>query len=180
MKGMVFTEFIELVEEKFGFSTADQIIQDAHPASGGAYTTVGLYDDAEMFALVQALSERSGIPVVDLLKIFGEHLFGRFFDMFPQFVDPAPDVFHLLSSVHEFIHVEVHKLYPDARLPAVICKRIDDSTLVANYKSHRPLGDFAEGLIRGAIKHFGETIDIQRRDIDTAKSEVEFTLVRIS
>jgi hypothetical protein len=179
MKGVVFTEFIEMVEQEAGFEMVDAILQAAHPASGGAYTGVGLYDDAELFALVAALSEKSGTPVPALLKHFGEHLFSRFVCMFPHFVDPAPDVFALLQSVDGFIHVEVHKLYPDALLPAVACELIGKHSLKVRYQSHRPLGDFAEGLLRGAMKHYNEHMDVQRTDLDPQKRKVEFVLTRI-
>lgn len=178
MKGVVFTEFIEMVEERFGFAATDAIIREADPASGGAYTAVGLYDDSEMFGLVKALSARSGISESDLLTVFGEYLFGRFAQMFPHFVAPAPDAFALLSSVKDFIHVEVHKLYPDAELPSIDCERINADTLKTRYRSHRPLGDFAEGLVRGVIGYYNEAIEVSRVDIDPAKREIEFTLVR--
>jgi hypothetical protein len=180
MKGVIFTEFIEMVEKQFGFAQADAIILKADPKSGGAYTAVGLYDDSEMFSLVNALSNQTNIPESDLLTAFGKHLFGRFSQMFPHFVSPASDTFSLLSSVKNFIHVEVHKLYPDALLPSIDCMRINERTLQTRYKSHRPLGDFAEGLIRGVILYFNEEIEVRRVDTTPDKHEVEFTLIRKS
>ncbi len=44
MKGVVFTEFIEMVEDQFSADMVDDIIDDAQPPSGGAYTAVGTYD----------------------------------------------------------------------------------------------------------------------------------------
>ena len=41
MKGIIFTEFIEMVEDKFGFEVADNIITNSNLPSGGAYTAVG-------------------------------------------------------------------------------------------------------------------------------------------
>ena len=38
MKGIVFSEFMELVEEKFGLETVDHLIESTDLASGGAYT----------------------------------------------------------------------------------------------------------------------------------------------
>ena len=41
MKGLVFTEFLELVDEQFSFETCEQIIEMSDLPSGGIYTSVG-------------------------------------------------------------------------------------------------------------------------------------------
>ena len=86
MKGIVFTEFIEMVEETFSMEMADEIIENAHLESGGAYTTLGTYDHREMLELVTQLSQSTGIPVPDLVRVFGIHLCGRFADNLPGHV----------------------------------------------------------------------------------------------
>ncbi len=52
MKGIVFTEFLEMVEEKFSPELADRIVEEAELPSGGVYTTVGTYNHGEMIKLV--------------------------------------------------------------------------------------------------------------------------------
>lgn len=44
MKGVVFTEFIEMVEGRFGLAMVDRIIEAAQLPSSGVYTAVGTYD----------------------------------------------------------------------------------------------------------------------------------------
>ena len=51
MKGIIFTEFLELVEEKFGLGMVDKIISQSELNSGGAYTSVGTYEFSEMLQL---------------------------------------------------------------------------------------------------------------------------------
>ena len=41
MKGLVFTEFLEMVESKWGLATVDRVIQGAALPNNGAYTSVG-------------------------------------------------------------------------------------------------------------------------------------------
>ena len=41
MRGIVFTEFLALVEDKFGLEMVDRIIFQSNLASEGAYTTIG-------------------------------------------------------------------------------------------------------------------------------------------
>ena len=63
MKGVVFTEFLEMVEDRFSPEMADRIIEGAELASGGVYTTVGTYDHGEMIQLVRlSPTDRSLYP----------------------------------------------------------------------------------------------------------------------
>lgn len=78
MKGVVFTAFLEMVESQYTANMVDDIIDDCHLPSGGAYTAVGTYPHEEMVDLVVALSKRSGIPIPDLLRAYGQHLFAHF------------------------------------------------------------------------------------------------------
>ena len=78
MKGVVFTEFLEMVEEKFGDEMVDDIINDSDLSTNGAYTAIGTYPHNEIITLVVNLSKYSKIPVPDLVHVFGKHLFSRF------------------------------------------------------------------------------------------------------
>ncbi len=98
MKGIVFSEFLELVEEKFGLETVDHLIESTELASGGAYTAVGTYPHSEMVALVVALSQKSGIPVPDLLKVFGHHLFNTFNKNYSVFFEGVEHPYDLLEK----------------------------------------------------------------------------------
>jgi hypothetical protein len=164
MKGMVFTELLDMVEDSFGADMVDDIIDDAKLASGGAYTAVGTYDHGEIVELVVCLSKRTGIEVPDLLKTYGQHLFARFAAMHTQFFSDSSDSFSFLETVHGYIHVEVRKLYPDAELPHLDCVRVTPDKLVVSYKSKRPFADFAEGLLRGCMEYFNEVMSIERQD----------------
>ena len=55
MLGIVFTEFMEMVEERFSPEVLDRIMEQAAPANQGAYTAVGYYPHEEILALVVAL-----------------------------------------------------------------------------------------------------------------------------
>ena len=75
MKGLIFTEFLELVEDKFGLVMVDKIIEQSELDSGGAYTAVGTYEFSEMLQLVTNLSNNTAIDVSDLFLVYAEHLF---------------------------------------------------------------------------------------------------------
>lgn len=177
MKGVVFTEFLDLVADEFSPDIADHIVDDADLPSKGIYTAVGTYTHAEMASLVIALSKRTGIKVPDLLKTYGVHLFKRFHASFPEFFAAAQDSFGFLASIEDIVHVEVKKLYPDAELPSFETVLISPDRMAMTYRSPRCLGDFAEGLMIGVFKHFGETVSLARSDEDGGRI-VRFELTR--
>ena len=109
MKGIVFTEFQELVETAYSDEMYDRIVEAANNPSGSIYTSVGTYDYRELITLVVQLSEFTKTPVPDLVFAFGQHLFGRFVDLFPHFFVGIADAPTFLASVDSFIHVEVKK-----------------------------------------------------------------------
>jgi hypothetical protein len=179
MKGVVFTEFLEMVETKFSLDVVDHIITEAALPNDGAYTAVGTYDHREMVRLVSSLSAAVRVPVPELLRTFGEYLFQRFTVNYPEFFHIRANALEFLHGIEERIHSEVRKLYPDAELPAIRCEAPDRDHLVVEYRSARAFGDLAEGLIRGCIAHFGEPIEMRREDLPgTPGAHVRFTLER--
>jgi len=164
MKGMVFTEFMDLVENKWSLDMVDTVIAKSGVASGGAYTAVGTYPHEEIVALVVALSQETGIPVPALVKAFGQHMFARFAQLYPRFFVGIDNSFKFLSGIEEVIHAEVRKLYPDAELPTFETV-LTPNRLEMTYISNHPFADLAHGLIEGCIAHFGEDIEVQRENV---------------
>ena len=153
MKGLVFTEFLEMVESAHGMDTTDQLLDIPTLESGGAYTSVGTYDAGELVEMVVLLSELIEQPIDDLLVAFGEYLFVRFHALFPTMFAGKANSREFLMSIHGHIHVEVRKLYPEADLPNFDAQP-DDEGLTLKYSSKRPFAMFALGLIRGCLSHF--------------------------
>lgn len=180
MKGLVFTEFMSLVEARFGLETLDHIITAAELPNDGAYTSVGTYDHMELIRMVVHLSNRTDIPADTLVQVFGEHLCGQFVRKFPDFFSAHTTTFDFLDTVDEYIHVEVKKLYPDATLPAFTTVRPTPTSMEMTYRSVRCLSALAEGLLNGAISHFGEDITLAKNVINPDGSEVVFTLEKVA
>ncbi len=180
MKGIVFREFIEMVENEFSFEMADEIISASDLSTAGAYTSVGTYPHAEMVSLVTNLSKQTGQPVPALLNHFGRHLFTRFTVIHPNYVNNYGSAFELLQQLDGNIHVEVKKLYSDAELPSFTYEELPEGGMHFDYRSSRGLADFAEGLIEGCIAHFGHAVTVSRTDLpaDEHGSHTRFTLTR--
>lgn len=180
MKGIVFTEFLTMVEERWSIEFAEELIESVDLPSGGAYTAVGTYDHSEMSALVTQLSVVTETPVPTLLRVFGHYLFGRFAVLYPVFFEGVTSSIDLVASIDGVIHVEVRKLYPDAELPRFFTLESTPDLLTVEYQSDRHLGDLAEGLIEAAIEHFEEkeTVILTRKNTEP-EGPVCFTLRRM-
>lgn len=179
MKGIVFCEFIEMIEERFSLALADRVISSCELATGGAYTAVGNYHHRELIALAQRLSEATGTPQAELLRAFGQHLLRRFAALYPAHFSAPRSTFELLAVLDSKIHLEVKKLYPDAELPVFQHEYPDTGRMVLWYSSTRPFTDLAEGLIRGCIDYFGERIALTREDLPCdSGARARFLLVR--
>lgn len=173
MKGVVFTEFSDMMEAQFGLATADAVMEKS--ASDGIYTAVGDYDYTELITMVAELSRISGVAVADLVEAFGHYLFGRFVVGYPQLFEGVDGALDLLEQVEDKIHVEVLKLYPSAALPRFDIQR-DGSVLHMRYSSPRCLGDLARGLIRGCLEHYDTQGTVVAEPEQEDGSVVRFTV----
>lgn len=180
MKGIVFSEFLEMVDDRFSIEMSERLIAETKPASGGAYASLGTYDHREIVAMVIKLSELTSIPVPDLLKTFGRHLLMRFTENFTTFFDGSTSAFDFLPKVENYVHLEMKKLYSDAELPSFTCNLLAPDSLEMVYRSARNFPDLAEGLILGVADYFGEQIDIKRRSIEGDPSAEYFLVTKLN
>lgn len=176
MKGVVFTEFINMVEEKFGYDIVDELLMQDGLTDDGAYTAVGTYPHTEMVQLVMGLHQKTEVEVPLLLKTFGKHLFGVFSKSYGVFFEHAKNAFDFLNSIENYIHVEVQKLYPDAELPRFENTMIDNKTLQMDYYSDRSMADLAEGLIESTFEHYQEDAHIDKTIVEPNGKHVRFVL----
>lgn len=177
MKGIVFTEFMEMIASSFGDDMVDNLIDGTDPASLGAYTSVGTYEFDELNNYIIELNRLTNIPVPNLVKSFGLHLGHTFTNKFSTFFKECNGTVGLLKGVHDHIHVEVQKLYPDAELPEFSFDDSDAHQFKLFYRSKRGLADLAEGLIEATMKHYQEHLKVSRHDgIDGDFHTAEFII----
>lgn len=177
MLGIVFTEFMEMVEEKFSFDMVDNLINNTGIGLYSGFTSVGDYNHNDLIRLVAELSKETKIPVDDIVVNFGCHLFHRFSVNYTQFFENQDCMFDFLERIEEFIHPEVKKLYPKALLPKFFFQHIEPDILKIIYSSKRPFGNLAHGMIEGCGEYFGEKIKIERYN-GKNENEVVFFIYR--
>jgi len=178
MKGIVFTEFLEMVEGRYGLQMVDTIIENATLPSGGAYTSVGTYEFNEMVQLLTQLGKETQLGTNDLLYSFGLYLFDGLARTHPDVVKSYRDPLSLLYSIEDHIHIHVKKLYPDAELPTFKIIEKTNDTLVMIYTSSRALYAMARGLIEKTFQHFKKNAQIDFELLNEQGTEVKFTIVQ--
>jgi hypothetical protein len=177
MRGFVFTEFVEVVEERYGMGVADQMIAATESGCGGAYVAVDTYPAEEFVGLVTSLASIVDAEPASLVESFGEHLFPRLADLYSHLLVGLDDPFDFLERLDGHVHFEVQKLEPEAELPHFDFERTGSDEALLTYRSQRALPHFAQGLLRGCFRHFGRGIEIRSTDrSDGAGTLVEFEI----
>jgi hypothetical protein len=160
MKGIVFTAFNDMVEQKIGIEMWEDLLASARPDSGGVYTSVADFPDQELLDMVAELSTKTGTPVVDLINGFGQYLFHVLVFKHSVFTDEKPNLMEFLKSIENVIHKEVRKLYHNPNLPSIDWEQPEENSLILHYHSPRKLCHLAQGLIKGAAEHYETNIKI--------------------
>ncbi|HAS63106.1 MAG TPA: guanylate cyclase [Vibrio sp.] len=176
MKGIIFTEFMDLVEEKFGLEVVDQILDSAEDS--GIYTAVGSYDHKKLLKLIIELSKITQHPPETLQQVFGQSVFKNLYKTLPYSASLAEckNSFQFVRLVEDYIHIEVKKLYPEANPPQFDFISESESELIFDYRSARCMSHVCFGLVQGCADHFGETINISMSEQSTDNSHVRFQL----
>ena len=178
MNGLLFTEFMEMVETTWSFDMVDTLIDRSQVSSGGIYTAVGSYPNEEMVALVKALAEETETPIDQIERTFGKYLFNRFAHEYPQYFTGIRDSFQFLAGVDEIVHANIRKYFPDTDPPTIIVEQ-SPGRLSLTYFSERPFSHLAQGLIEGCISHFGGDEVLQREPTpNLAGAKARFVLTR--
>jgi hypothetical protein len=176
VKGIIFSEFLNLVESKFGLETVDEIILKSDLESKGVYTAIGTYSFSEMLQLLQHLSTKTDISIDNLLLVYAEHFFSVIENSYPGLLATYKDPIEMISSIESHIHIEVRKIYPDAELPTFIVEEKNEDSLIMIYKSSRAMHHFGLGLMNKTFEHFNTKASIVLEKMKEDGTEVKFII----
>ena len=158
MKGIVFNRLEDLVRRDYGDETWETLLEKS--GVGGAYTSLGSYEDAEMYRLVAAATELLGTEAASVIRWLGREALPILAQRYPEFFAPHTTTRSFVLTLNDIIHPEVRKLYPGADVPDFDFELPGPNRLRMTYRSPRRLCAFAEGLIEGAAAYYGERVDI--------------------
>ncbi|CAH9053186.1 hypothetical protein PSECIP111951_02521 [Pseudoalteromonas holothuriae] len=162
MKGIVYRGLEELVIENHGMAAWEALL-DKHAPKNRVYISAQSYPDEELFAMANEVASILNKPLVDVLRVFGEYLFGYLIKKHSRILEQFDGFQSLILGIDSVIHAEVAKLYNEPNLPQISCEQIDDKHILLNYCSVRKLCFCAEGLIYGAGAHYGMKTQIDHQ-----------------
>ena len=178
MMGSLFTDFLEMLEEKLGFYTAEEVINQAGLKNGGAFTAVGYYTRQEMDQLVQSLSEKIGCSNEQVYYHFGVYLPARMTKRFPGFYASTPNLFLFLQKIGGLLEADTAKLYPREQAPLLSANIVNADKIEFLYDSKNCLGSMIEGCIVGHARYYNEEVKITRSELSEDGSKVLFVVER--
>lgn len=166
MRGIVFCEFLDWVEDQYGLTMVDRIILRSDLATGGAYTSIGEYDHDELRQLVAQLSAATQTTEPELLQVLGKRLFARSSEFFPRYFGSAHSSLDVLSNVDELIRVEIRKLYPDADVLKLEWGHEASEQWSFAYRSSLACADLVEGMLAASVEQFCDQIELEREELE--------------
>ncbi|MBN7820695.1 heme NO-binding domain-containing protein [Bowmanella yangjiangensis] len=177
MLGIIFTSFVDMVEERFPEIQVERLLETAAPQGGGAYTAVGYYAFEELQSLVVTLSNMTNRPVKTLLYDFGVYLFDVLKQSHESLLWSKEHLFDLLACLDTEIHRDVMSLYAQANPPRFTVIERDEQKIVLLYESARHLEALAHGLVVGAASHYQRNVSVDIQPSSTALGS--FIIVRL-
>jgi len=188
MKGIIFTEFLDLVEERFGLEMVDKIICQSKLDSQGIYTSIGTYSFYEFLQLLHNLSKNKSISLVNLLRVFAAQIFSAMDSIYPDMLTSCNDSIEMIAAMNQHIEKifttvnaspeELLKAKSFSPLPQFTVKEKTKNSLIIHYKSERGMQHFWLGLMHEMFQHFNETATIVLEKVKKDGSEVKFTITK--
>lgn len=178
MRGLLFTELIEMMEDLMGLEFANKVIAEAQLENQGAYTAIGNYPHKDLFKLLGILSSHAQNPQNKVIKSYGEYLFFRLCTLYPEEVKKYPNTFALLKEIPIILDRETRKLEPNAEVPDIKINIYKPDFMELTFNSKKRMGFLLEGWITACISHYQEPISFIRNDIDPEGMKVRFILLK--
>ena len=160
MKGIIFNVFEDFLDEKYGENTFDNIIEAMVPDVKEPFIAPGTYPDELLFSIIHKTMEEKNLELNPTLLEFGEFLFLQLAKKYPVFVKSHNNAKDFIKTIHDIIHVEVRKLFPEAVTPDFSYSNEKENEITITYTSKRSLFILAEGLINRCAKYYKEEIKL--------------------
>jgi len=168
MRALLCTQFLDFAGVRFG--------PGAEEAGGDPCDRASCPGPQHVRTRAEGVAGHTGVPVHLLLELFGMALFDRLVRGYPSFFVGIESTLDLVARFEAHVVAEVRQLDPAARLPLLAIVRRPRRPLEVSYRSPHGLADLAYGLLRGSVAHFGESLEVRRRDRGGTPSQASFHL----
>jgi hypothetical protein len=162
MKGSFVKCMEEMVIEKFGAPKWGECMDRAGiPLGRRNFTVLSDVDDADMRAIMKAISGTTPLSMEQVMDAFGEYwstVFGP--RVYSPYFSSAKNARELLLNL-DHIHDVMTRSIKFARPPRFSYEWKGDKHLIMHYNSTRGMVALMPGLIRGVGKHFNEKLGVR-------------------
>ncbi len=162
MKGIVFVNFNEFINELWEDEFWDNLLNEAELPSGGVYTTFDTYDDQKLFTLIYQAVDKKNIYVKDAQFVSGKWVFREFYSFAPAGVHNFTDVFESAHTVQSFIHLEADKLDTDTLHPKSMFLSGTPKKILSHYQSVGKLCFLCEDILPSPARHAGQKVKVSQ------------------
>jgi hypothetical protein len=162
MKGIVFVNFNEFINELWEDEFWDNLLNEAELPSGGVYTTFDTYDDQKLFTLIYQAVDKKNIYVKDAQFVSGKWVFREFCSFAPAGVHNFTDVFESAHTVQSFIHIEADKLDTDTLHPKSMFLSETPKKILSHYQSAGKLSFLCEDISLSPATHTGQKLKVSQ------------------
>jgi hypothetical protein len=181
MKGEIFNILEDFIVDNWGRDVFEDIFEQVHDKliTKVPFVGPGTYPDDDFMAIVIQAVAKLGVTLEQAVHAFGVYAFPKLAEKMPAYVDGHKHPKDFLLSLHDIIHVEVKKLYPDAETPEFQYIDQEKDKLIMIYKSKRKLYNFVEGMFESVGTYFKVPINY-KREIVSENCENEHCIFHLS
>ncbi len=160
MYGIFHVELQNYIETKYGHDVWRATKKKAG-LEDRFYMTVSTYLDSEVFALIDVVSDLTGVSRAHLFEDFGEFIAPTLMKTHEPLINPKWGLADFLLNTEEAIHRVVRLKNRGAQPPRLKFEQVGPNELHFYYDSPRRMDAVAKGIIKGIARHYGETVTIE-------------------
>lgn len=153
MKGVVFVELLELLDDRFSMEFTEKVIEVARVPSAGAYNALGQFDHRELLALMEAYESCSHDNPTPIYRELGQRLVTRCITEFPTLFRTDSCLSDTLGHMESLMHMDDLLVDQSSELPEIKLEQVTERQLVLDYFYDPRLADFTIGLIHGCAEY---------------------------
>lgn len=177
MQGFIVKGFRDYTSRRFGVEVIQGVFGDRPLTDTGRLSAWDYVSPEQFSQLLDRLEQQTGTSRSSVLIDYGEVMFQTLVNL-PLRQQRCKTLFQYLEAIETGFCPELDDLVPRLEFPGLACCRLDEKRLEVVYASPLQLGDLAEGLIRGSIRHFAEPVTLERFDDTQDPGRVRFVLTR--
>lgn len=179
MKGLMFNLLEDFISESLGEKQYLKIIENEKLIMSEPQLIVGpgSYPDEDFTTILNVAARELQKTEVETIEEFGKFALPHLAERYPHFFNRFSHPRDLLRNVAHIHHVEIKKLYKDAKTPDFTISEPDQTTMVLQYISTRNLCTLVAGLIDGLSEYYETAINhTQHKCILNNDNVCEFVL----